>query len=203
MTTVQLIEFILIALDAVIFCFLTIYLAIKLRRERRAADKRIKILEKEARCDYLTGALMRKAFISEMESSLAAEGEGTLLVFDINGFKAVNDMFGHPEGDGVIKRYAAKLLKAFDKDIVGRLGCDDFAVFIPGKCSREDINARIKKSGAARFSDKPTQLVITSCCGAAVAPQNGNTFDDLYAKADKALFNSKKNDSTISYCREE
>lgn len=203
MTTIEKVEFILLAVIAVSFAFISIYLSIKLHRERAAAKKRIKILEKEVRYDYMTGALSRKAFIEELESRIAVGAFGTLIIFDINGFKSVNDMYGHVAGDGVIKRYAAKLLKAFDKELVGRLGGDDFVVFISGTCSKESINEKIKKSGVNKFSDKPTQLVITSCGGAALSPQNGTTFDDLYAKADKALYYSKTHDRTISYCKDE
>ena len=202
MTRLELVEMALLAVAAVTFCILTIYLSVKLRRERKRFNRRIKALEKEVRYDYLSGALSRKAFISEMETSLAEAGVGTLLLFDINGFKTVNDMFGHIAGDGLIKRYSAKLLKEFGKELVGRLEGDEFLVFLAGTCDKEHINERVKRSGVTRFSDKPTKLLITSCCGAAASPQNGKSFDDLYAKADKALYYSKKNDNTISYCKD-
>ncbi len=201
MTTLQKIEFILISIAAAAFCILTVILSVRLRRERRESAKRIKALEKEVRFDYLTGALSRKAFVSEMETALAQSGTGVLIAFDINGFKSVNEMFGHAAGDGLIKRYAAKLLKEFGKDIVGRFEGDNFLVFIDSRITKEDLNSRIKRSGAARFSDKPTKLMISSCCGAAFAPENGTTFDDLFTNADKALYHSKQNDRTISYCQ--
>ncbi|MBQ1546437.1 MAG: GGDEF domain-containing protein [Clostridia bacterium] len=196
-------KMILLAAVSVTFFVSTVVLYVKLQSERAKAGRRIKTLEKEVRCDYLTGALTRRAFISEMESELAVKESGVLMIFDINGFKAVNDMYGHIAGDNLIKKYSAKLLKEFDKEIVGRLGGDEFLVFISGKVSAQDITDRIKKSGAARFTDKSTKLLITSCCGAAVAPKNGQTFEDLYAKADKALYYSKTHDNTISFCREE
>ena len=202
MSRIEMAEMILLAVAAATFCILTVYLSIKLRRERRALNRRIKALEKELRYDHLTGALSKKAFVSEMETSLAESGIGTLLIFDINSFRSVNEMFGHIAGDGLIKRFSAKLLKEFGKDLVGRLSGDDFLIFIAGPCDKEEINARIRRCGATRFSDKPTKLLITACCGASCSPQNGKTFDDLYAKADKALFYSKQNDTTISYCKD-
>ena len=203
MSTLLKVEFILLAVAAAAFFILTIYLSIKLKRDRKKADKRIKALEKEVRLDYLTGTLSRRAFIREMEEELAHSGSGTLIVFDVNGFKTVNDMFGHIAGDGLIKRYAAKLLKEFDKELVGRLEGDDFVVFVPGTSASDEIVERIKKSGAARFSDKPTKLMITSCCGAAVSPDHGKNFDDLYAQADKALCYSKIHDITVSFCKDD
>lgn len=196
-------KMILLAAAAVLFFIFTVVLFVKLQTERAKARKRIKTLEKEVRYDYLTGTLARRAFISEMESELAVKGEGVLMIFDINGFKSVNDMYGHIAGDNLIKKYCSKLLKEFDKELVGRLGGDEFLVFIPGNVSAQDITERIKKSGAARFTDKSTKLLITSCCGAAVAPKNGRTFDDLYAKADKALYYSKTHDNTLTFCKEE
>ena len=201
MITLQKAEFILVLIVAVSFIILTLYFSAKLRRYKKKAEKRIKTLENEVRHDYLTGTLTRKAFAEEMEASLAVEGSGMLLLFDINGFKAVNDMYGHAVGDGLIKRYAAKLQKEFGKDIVGRLGSDEFLVFIVGKPTQDEVNSRLKKSGVSRFADKTTNLQITSCCGAATAPENGRTFDDLFERADKALYSSKKNDRTISYCK--
>lgn len=202
MSTLQKIEFVLLGVIAAAFFILTLVLAFRLRRERRKFNKRIKILENDVRHDYLTGTLSRKAFIEDMESAIAVDGAGVLLIFDINGFKAVNDMYGHIEGDGLMKRYAARLMKEFGKDSVGRLEGDDFLVFISGRQTNKEINSRIKRSGVSRFADKTTSLQITSCCGAASAPENGKTFDDLYARADKALYSSKKNDRTVSYCKE-
>ena len=201
MTTLQIIEFILVSTIAAAFFILTIILSVRLRKLRRETNKRIKALEKEVRFDYLTGTLSKKAFVSDMETALADSGTGALLIFDINGFRSVNEMFGHSAGDGLIKRYAAKLQKEFGKDIVGRLECDDFIVFIGGKVTKEDVNSRIKRAGVARFSDKPTQLMISSCCGAAFAPENGTNFDSLFENADKALYHSKQNDRTVSYCQ--
>ena len=196
------IKLILLSAIAVVFIISTIVLSIKLKIERRKSQKKIKILEKQLKYDYLTGTLSRKAFIEEVESALAEYEEGTFLIFDLNGMRSVNDMFGHLAGDNLLKRYSAKLTKAFDKNIVGRLGGDEFLVFIPQKKSSDEIYEILKKHNIARFSDKPTQLVITACCGAAYAPKNGKNFDDLYSNADKALYYSKTNDKTVSFCKD-
>lgn len=200
MSTIEKTEFILICIIAAVFCFFTFYLLIKSKKAKKNYERRIKVLEKELRFDYLTGVLSRKAFISEMNEELASTGIGALLIFDVNGFKSVNDTFGHAAGDEFIKRFASRISKAFDKEIVGRLGGDEFVVFIKGKCDKEKINNTIKKSGVAEFYDKPTKLTLTSCCGVAASPENGNTFEDLYAAADKALYRSKNSSHSIVYC---
>lgn len=201
MTALQKVEFVIVTLLAVIFCFFTFYILIRSRKEKKQLLKRINLLEKEIRYDYLTGALSRKAFIDEVECELASNLNGTLLIFDVNGFKTINDTYGHVEGDNFIKRFSHKLLKAFSDDLVGRLGGDEFLVFIKGECDKSEINRKIKKAGITEFSDKPTRLTLTSSCGAAVAPKNGTTFEDLYLMADKALYRSKKGSHSITYCK--
>lgn len=201
MTAVQKICVILVCVLAVLFCFLYFYLLFKSRKEKRLLEEKIRLLEKENRYDYMTGVLSRRAFISEIESELASNPNGTLLIFDVNGFKTVNDTYGHIAGDNLIKRYAARLLQAFGDDLVGRLGGDEFLVFVKGECDKRKINGKIKKAGIACFADKPTKLTLTSCCGAAVAPHNGVHFEDLYERADKALYHSKKTSHRIVYCR--
>jgi len=198
-STLEKTEFILVCVIAVIFCFFTFYLLIKSKKAKRAYERKIKVLEKEIRFDYLTGVLSRKAFIAEMQEELAATGVGSLLIFDVNGFKSVNDTFGHAAGDEFIKRFGSRLSKTFDKELVGRLGGDEFVVFIKGKCDKEKINNIIKKSGAAEFYDKPTKFTLSSCCGIAAAPENGSTFDELYLAADKALYRSKSSEHRIVY----
>ena len=195
------IEFILVVILAAAFVFLTFFLLVKLIKQKREFEKRISLLEKELRYDFMTGTLSRRAFIDDMEILLKSEPRGTLLIFDVNGFKTVNDTFGHIEGDNLIKRYSVRLTKAFDKDLIGRLGGDEFLVFISGECDKKAINAKLKKFGITEFPDKPTKLTLTSCCGAAIAPNNGSSFEDLYRMADKALYRSKKTAHEIVYCK--
>ncbi|MBQ3969157.1 MAG: GGDEF domain-containing protein [Clostridia bacterium] len=201
MTAIEKTEFILLMIIAVLFCFFTFYLLVKLKITKDTLNKRIKFLEKEVRYDYLTQTLSRRAFIEEVEIALANDPNGTLLIFDVNGFKTVNDTFGHLEGDNLIKRFSSRLLKAFDKNLVGRLGGDEFLVFISGECDKEFINSKLRTSGVTEFRDKPTKLTLTSCCGAAIAPKNGTNFESLYEKADKALYRSKKTTHKIVYCK--
>ena len=139
MSGTQMVEFILVSVIAVLFCFLTIYCAVTKRKQKKMYERRIKVLEKELRYDDLTGILTRRSFISEAGAEIAANGVGTLLIFDINGFKKVNDTYGHIAGDELIKRYAARLEKTFGKENTGRLGGDEFVVFVKGECDKEKI----------------------------------------------------------------
>lgn len=201
MSAAQKFQFIAAVAMAVVFCIAAVYLLVRLIKQKHAYEKRITELEKELRYDFMTGTLSRSAFIKELENSLAVEPRGTLLIFDVNGLKTINDTFGHIEGDHMIKRFSARLLRAFGKDLVGRLGGDEFLVFISGECDKKAINTRLKKYGITEFPDKPTKLTLTSCCGAAIAPNNGSTFEELYRMADKALYRSKKTAHEIVYCK--
>lgn len=199
LTSMEKTEFILVAVIAVLFCFLTVYCAVKLSRQKRNYEKRIKLLEKDIRYDYLTGVLSRRAFIDDTEKEITLSGEGTLLIFDINEFKSVNDTYGHTVGDELIKKFSGRLEKAFGKENVGRLGGDEFVVFFKGECDKEKIKSVIKKSGVTQFSDKQTKLDVTSCCGAAECRSSRDRFEDLYKCADKALYCAKRESSPIVY----
>ncbi len=203
MSGTQMVEFILVSVIAVLFCFLTIYCAVTKRKQKKMYERRIKVLEKELRYDDLTGILTRRSFISEAGAEIAANGVGTLLIFDINGFKKVNDTYGHIAGDELIKRYAARLEKTFGKENTGRLGGDEFVVFVKGECDKEKIASAVRKSGVISFTDKQTKVEITSCCGAALCRSCRDLFETLYDKADKALYRSKAEGVPVTYYTEE
>lgn len=192
MSTLQIIELSVIAVAAAFFCFFSFYFYFKMRKQKNEYEQKIKALEKKVNYDYLTGVLSRRAFIDRMEKELAVDPNGTFLIFDVNDFKIINDTFGHEEGDNFIKRYSARLQKTFENDLVGRLGGDEFLVFISGECDEKKMNEKIEKAAITEFSDSSTKLTITSCCGAATAPDNGKTFEELYRIADKALYRSKQ-----------
>jgi diguanylate cyclase (GGDEF)-like protein len=93
-------------------------------------------LERMAYTDYLTGLPNRARFIAALEAARAraAEGEpGCVLLVDLDGFKAVNDVAGHDAGDRLLCEVAALLRAgARDRDLVARLGGDEFALLVPG-----------------------------------------------------------------------
>lgn len=201
MTVLQKIEFILVTIVAILFVFLSLYLLIKFKKEKKRLQKRIEYLEKERVCDFLTGLSTRGVFVDEVEKILANGGDGTLLIFDINGLKKVNDTLGHPEGDNLIKLFAEKLSKAFKGYPVGRLGGDEFVVFLNGEHSEKVINEIIKKNNVNEFYFKPANRKLTSCCGIAESPKHGRSFEELYEKADRALYHSKKGSHTVTFCK--
>ncbi|RBY86359.1 bifunctional diguanylate cyclase/phosphodiesterase [Blastococcus sp. TF02A-30] len=93
-------------------------------------------LERMAYTDYLTGLPNRARFMAALEAARARAGEGEpacVLLVDLDGFKAVNDVAGHEAGDRLLGEVADRLRAgARDRDLVARLGGDEFALLVPG-----------------------------------------------------------------------
>lgn len=127
-------------------------------------------------------------------------GKHAFLILDLDNFKAVNDTLGHSEGDYVLRDVSAKIRAHFrSTDIVGRLGGDEFIIFL--KEIREENYVEELVKGLLEKVDhiyqKDHQAVhISASIGISLAPRDGQDFNDLYEKADQALYqvkNSSKN----------
>jgi diguanylate cyclase (GGDEF)-like protein len=121
----------------------------RMREELSQAQQRVSYLEKLADEDSLVPVANRRAFVRELGRMVAfAERYGTqssVLYFDINGFKRVNDEFGHAAGDAAL-RHIAHILTAHvrESDVVGRLGGDEFGVIL----AQADAEAAAEKAAA-------------------------------------------------------
>jgi diguanylate cyclase (GGDEF)-like protein len=107
----------------------------ELRTEVARLKARLAEAEELADQDVLTPLLNRRAFVRELRRVIAFTqrygGPASLIYFDLDGFKAVNDRFGHPAGDVALKAVAERLAGAVrESDIVGRVGGDEFAVIL-------------------------------------------------------------------------
>ena len=138
-------------------------------------------------------------WIHNYDSSL-----GALMIIDIDNFKNVNDMFGHLYGDLVLKKLAEDLKSVFRaNDVVGRIGGDEFFVFLKKLYSESFIDEKAKEICRLFhriFEEKGISCEISSSIGIALFPKHGNTLDELYRNADTALYISKekgKNNFTI------
>ena len=105
--------------------------------ERRLAeqDKRLAVLERLAKTDELTALLNRRGFLAELRRAVSAAGRyderGVLIYVDLDGFKPINDTYGHGAGDEVLRRVAVTLRENVrDTDSVGRMGGDEFCVLL-------------------------------------------------------------------------
>jgi two-component system cell cycle response regulator len=152
--------------------------------------------------DGLTGIPNQRHFRMVLERELdrvARIGEPlALLLFDIDHFKRVNDRYGHPAGDRVLKA-VAWLLEAGVRpmDTVARYGGEEWAVVLPSSLAAhaEGAAERLRREieDMPVFLEDGTQITVTvSCGGAAIAPWTGISPEELISRADQALYAAKQ-----------
>ena len=150
-------------------------------------------LEYRATHDPLTGALNRGAVI-EHASHCLAQGDMALIVLDIDLFKQVNDDFGHPAGDAVIRAVVDSLQALLGQDTpIGRVGGEEFSVVWPTS-SREEaqqVAQRICDAIAARRQPAPITRPVTVSVGVSWN-RAGTAFEHAYSHADQALYQAKR-----------
>lgn len=125
------------------------------------------------------------------------DGHGAFMMLDIDNFKQVNDTLGHLYGDAVLSELAHTLKSLFrDSDIIGRVGGDEFVVFMTNindltviRTKAEKILSAFKRS----FKKENTEQGLSCSIGVSVYPGNGSTYDELMEKADSSLYFSKSN----------
>ena len=153
--------------------------------------------------DALTGLLNRAGFLellkamkARMEAmGVAAPPSGCLVVFDIDHFKAVNDVYGHVAGDTLLKTIARRAARALRQtDLAARLGGDEFALFLPD-LGPADAPARVEQiMGVLSRSVQAgaVRLLPSISAGAALAGIDGADCEQLLRNADRALYEAKR-----------
>lgn len=120
-----------------------------------------------------------------------------LLIVDMDNFKKINDTFGHLKGDEVLKYGVGHLKNMFrGDDIIGRIGGDEFVVFMSNVTSREDIVNKAKSIGQAflkTYSQDGEEVTVSASIGISIYPIDGRDYEELLDKSDKALYEVKKN----------
>lgn len=159
--------------------------------------------------DPLTGLANRRAFRRRLESELTREkrrGQGLALVLmDIDHFKAINDTYGHPMGDAVLQGLA-KLLRrqARSYDSIARLGGEEFALLLFDVSRNAAWRAaeRVRESVASYAFPPLAPGALTLSAGIAQGPLHAyDSFDDMFLRADQALYDAKhggRNQSVLS-----
>jgi diguanylate cyclase (GGDEF)-like protein/PAS domain S-box-containing protein len=156
-------------------------------------------LDHLAHHDALTGVPNRKRLVARLERELAAARQGnrtlSVLIMDIDRFKYINDIFGYEMGDKVLTRTAELLRAALgNKDLVARLGSDEFAVVHLSDTLAADAAAvarKIKDAISRNMKIGEQDIVVTVTIGIAVFPQNGQDAETLLKNADMALSRAK------------
>lgn len=165
--------------------------------ERKITEARI---ERLAYFDSLTGLPNRSQMHETLEQLLASDSQVVALLFiDLDRFKPINDSMGHPVGDQVLKQVANRLSNATrPKDLVARIGGDEFTVIMSGLNSSDDaliesleVSERILKQLTQPFRIEDRQLYLSCSIGVAVYPDNAHTGMDLLKNADTAMYHAK------------
>jgi len=154
----------------------------------------LRTLEHQAHHDGLTGLLNRTEFARRAEASLAAGAASAVLVIDVDGFKRVNDTFGHPIGDQVLVEVARRLITWTPPGgLVGRLGGDEFAVVLPRRHDRHAGAERERLAGSLTvLLGLGDAAPVTSTVGLVeLARLHGRRFDDVLAEADAQMYQRK------------
>lgn len=157
-------------------------------------------LTERAERDGLTGlynAATLKMKIQEfLFSPGVKEGIHLFLLIDLDDFKEINDTFGHQYGDVVLKETAAILKKKFRRDdIIGRLGGDEFVVFLIRTHGFDEMEKSIHdlcRQLRRTYTKNEQSVTVSASLGIVEAPAYGTTFPVLYGKADKMLYEVKK-----------
>lgn len=154
-------------------------------------------LDRVARTDSLTSCLNRGAFTSRIESWLrepASPGCGALLIVDADNFKAINDIYGHDQGDEALTIIARAIRSALRHgDLLGRMGGEEFGVFLPGVSQHQAqrIADRIRTVvHSAEFRPHGTIRKLSVSIGGA-AFSGMTSFAELFRIADQRLYGAK------------
>jgi len=171
----------------------------RLREQVEIANARLDDATRNADRDALLPILNRRAFVREMTRFIAfTERYGTpscLVYIDLDGFKAVNDLYGHVAGDAVLRQFADIILEQIrDTDIFARVGGDEFAVILAHVTLDQAI--RKAKKFARALNNRPViwnnHPVTLSFSYGAHRLQAGETADGAIAQADKAMYARKR-----------
>jgi diguanylate cyclase (GGDEF)-like protein/PAS domain S-box-containing protein len=163
-------------------------------------------LKYEARIEYLathdglTGLPNRTLFADRLAQAVTQarrdERGVAVLMFDVDNFKIVNDSFGHPGGDEVLKGLAARFSALLrEGDTVARLGGDEFVILLGGIRRSEDVGVVIRKmreSLAHPFEVEGTEVFVTGSIGVSTFPADGDDLATLLRNADVAMYKVKE-----------
>ncbi len=169
--------------------------------DRKRAERRIRYL---ARYDALTKIPNRMQFQHLLQQAIARSAKnGTgvaLLYLDMDGFKEVNDTFGHSAGDRALEVLSERLTRIVPREaVVGRLAGDEFAVFIDGLPATADnrgpiahLARSILDEVGAAYNVNQEEVFLTASIGIAISPRDAENVIDLIRNADAAMYASKQ-----------
>jgi len=148
--------------------------------------------------DSLTKLLTKDACRREVSALLSAQDGkalSALAIIDLDNFKEVNDRYGHLFGDAILTQVSAEISRMFrGTDVVGRIGGDEFLVFMPEIPNRDLVGERFQRliDAIRSIMEGQTVEVPLSCSvGISFAPEHGTAYEELFQRADRALYQAK------------
>ena len=175
-----------------ILSFLTISLAF-LRMALALRDAKLVSEDREhARTDELTGLPNRRRFIAELE--LLRRRTGTLLLLDLDGFKAVNDNYGHEVGDQLLKQITLRFNRVLPNDVlIARLGGDEFGVIVYGQRNiGSDVALALRATCTYPFTLSVGDVKVGVSIGSVTTEGPTTTKEELLKRADAAMYEAKR-----------
>ncbi len=152
-------------------------------------------LQERSTLDSLTGLLNRGAFVEKFNDILSRSSPDTqhaLIMLDIDNFKTINDTLGHNAGDALLVHIAGKIKYALrSDDLCGRIGGDEFVICLKNMNLGKSLEARVSDLCSLVCDEHTWGTPISASFGISGFPYDGQTFDELYQKADIALYKAK------------
>lgn len=167
----------------------------RMRSELQQYQAKLEEAERQASVDSLTGLQNRRRMEAALEQRVLRQRTFSVLIFDLNRFKQVNDTYGHGTGDEVLKQFAAELRAAFRAlDDVGRWGGDEFIAILD--CDLAEARRQVERVREWVFGDYavsgvPRKLRVDASVGVA-AWETGETVAQMVARADADMYREKR-----------
>ncbi len=166
--------------------------------ERKKAEEEVTRL---ALYDDLTKLPNRRLFFERLSQSFSRAKRNktyvAVMYIDLNGFKPINDTFGHEAGDEVLHQIGKRISRTIRKmDTGARIGGDEFALILPDLPKVEGAETVAKK--IARAIHRPItyqdhELTVTASIGIGIYPEDGSKTDEIVNRADEAMYSAKQN----------
>src|SRR6185295_14153970 len=180
--------------ETLAFIIGTSIFTVAMAREKSEMQQRI-----AASTDALTGVATRRAFYDVAESIVAGSREHhaplAVIVFDLDGFKSINDTYGHSRGDDVLRTFGRVATKALrTTDLIGRLGGEEFAAVLPGaSVATAFVAAERIRAGFGESCATIKAGAVSATVSAGIAQAAGDwTLEGLLTAADGALYEAKR-----------
>ena len=161
--------------------------------------KTISTLTVEATLDKLTGFLNKAGGTKKTEAMCRSES-GALVVFDLDNFKLVNDLYGHDMGDRVLEAFAAVVRSnCKEKDVVSRIGGDEFMGFFVAMDREDPVAMMVGRLNGQLLGEckklmgKDFDVPIGVSAGVVFVPEHGREYDSLFKLADSCMYLAKQN----------